>query len=383
MPHGCGETLGGQRSRGFGPLSWGEVGRPGEPFPARAGDMPPEAAEILFLVDLAVGWLEQEEAAMARSLLEEAAGRAAAVAGRREQGLVEMYFCRLCCLDGAGERAERHGLRALKLLEREGRPGDLAQVTMYLGNVAWLNGRYHEARARYGDALCLARAAADGGLLARVNANLGSLHLLLEDADRALEHYCEALRLLTAAPRDRTHAQIQLGLALAYRDRGELDRAMELALRAQAALREERRPELVADLCSNMGTIYACLGESPRARYCYEQALAVLRGAETVQAAEAQRELARLCLEAGDVARGLYWAENAHRVARGLPDRLEEARCELSLGQALVAANRLREAGPHLQAAARTFESVGMRQSLLVACDLLRYCADRPNEGEV
>jgi len=330
-------------------------------------------ADVFLLVNLAADYLDKEDANRARPLLEQARQYVVARKDRRVQGLVELACCRLCWLEGRVGEAEKRALRALKLLQEHGGQEEIAQATMYLGNLAWTRRDSYAALARYQDALTLVERSGNTRLLSRAHANLGSAYLLMEDWEAAASHYRTAVNLAELEADAHYRARLQLDLALAYRDQGKLEQALELAKKALHSLDEEKYATIVADLMSLVGSIHALHSDKRRAKEYYERALNILGDREAPQAAEVYRQLVRLDVEQGNMEQACRWAEAALELANRVGDKVERGRCCLVYGQALVSAGRFDEAREHLEAAREVFEAVGMGQSLVVAKDILRH----------
>jgi len=347
--------------------------RLGKPVSYFLEGLPGSRADVLLLLNLATGYLEQEDTARARPLLEQAERYAQGQRDRRADGLVQMQLCRLCHLEGDMECASRCGLKALKLLQHHGEPEEIAQAMMYLGNVAWIQRNLYEALARYQDALVVLRNSGDERLLSQLRYNLGNTLLLLEEWEQAHHHLRHALELAAEGPDGQHQAKLQMNLALTYREQGELDRALELSVKALAALDENRKPYMVADIYNHMGSIYALRSDRHKARECFQLSLATLPDRATRQTVEAQCELARLDLEEGNVSSACERAGTALRCAGEVGDRAERGRCALLYAQALIATGERQEAVSHLETARAVFEDLGMRQSLTVTEDLLQH----------
>jgi tetratricopeptide (TPR) repeat protein len=78
-------------------------------------------------------------------------------------------------------------------------------------------------------------------------------------------------------------------------------------------------------------------------------------------------------LEGGQPNEALESAQQALRLARGLRSPAEEGRASLILGQVLMSVERPADAIPHLDRAQAVFGECGMRQSEIVATDILHH----------
>jgi len=91
---------------------------------------------------------------------------------------------------------------------------------------------------------------------------------------------------------------------------------------------------------------------------------------------EAQRELARLSLEEGQISQGCEAAVSALRLAEEVGDRAEHGSAALVYAQALLSTDQSKESIPYLEVAREEFVRMGMQQSLIVTEDLLAHVND-------
>ena len=323
-------------------------------------------ADILLLCNLATGFTEQREFDKARTMLQQAEENAGQDGDMR--GLVEMALCRLDWRSGDFEAAREHGIKALRLLQGQGDPDTLAQAMIYLGNAERRLGNLRSAESLYEQALMTTK---NPQFIALAHWGLGNVNTDLERYEEAFVHYQSALEHSGESGDPRERGSLRMGLALAYRERGDLDRALELSGKALQIFEEAGQGELVADLHNNIGSIYVARGDRESARASYEQALAALQDENVVQAVEAYRELARLDIEIGRPGEAVDRAQAALELARRLKSSLEVARCSLVLGQALMGLNQPEAAIPHLRLAHQVFMDRGVKQSAIVAAQLL------------
>jgi len=347
--------------------------RLGRPVSYFLEGLPGSRADVLLLLNLATSYLEQEDVARAQPLLEQAAKFAAEQGDGRTLGMIQLQFCRLARLESNLDEAEKRGTKALKLLQDHGEPAEIAQAMMYLGNVAFVKRNMYEALARYHDALVVARGCADQQLQSMIHYNIGNTAVEVQDWETADSHLRWALGLSTPGFNAAKQAQLQINLALSHREKGDLDRALDLSAKALACLNEMQRPAIRGNIYNNMAAVHAMVGERDKARDYYRRTLALLAGRRARQRVEAQRELARLSLEEGAISQGYEEALEALRLAEDVGDRTEHGAAALVCAQALLSANRSGEALPYLETAREEFTRAGMRQSLVVAEDLLNH----------
>jgi len=347
--------------------------RLGKPISFFLEGLPGSRADALLLLNLAIAHLEQDDVDKARPLLQQAEQFSKDHQDARLQGLVQMQFCRLTRLEGDFDGAERRGTQALKLLQKQGEPVEIAQAMMYLGNMASVRRDLYEALARYQDALVVAKGTADSDLLCRLHLNLGSLLIQMEDWEPADAHLQTAMSMATATTSVERRVKMQVSLALTCREKGDLDRALELSGKALASINEVRKPYLVADIYNHMGSIHATNGNHQSARKCFQMSLEVLQDQPVYEQVEALYELARLSLADGCIEQALQEARTALQCAEKVGVPVELGRCALVYAQALLSADEASKAVPYLQTAVRIFQTNGLRQSLVVARDMLKY----------
>lgn len=316
--------------------------------------------------------------AQAQSLLQ----RAAELAGvdERQQGLVQVAFCRLHKITGDLDEARAHGQRASAILESHGGPDDAAEAAIYLASVEGEGADYGRAEKLYNRALKLLQGSSNRRLTTLAHWGLGSTLYYLERYLEAAEHLTIAAQcgrdLLTL----RERGTMQMSLAVVHRERGELEEALNTCTETVQVLEQAGQPDMVADLHNAMGSIYLRLGDRARARAQYKLAQDVLGDLAVPQAAETHYEMARLEMEEGNPQEGLRLAHRALEIAHDLKSDMEEGRASLTLGQALISLGRFAEAVPHLRRAQAVFTERGLEQSKVVAGEILQY-AERRQQG--
>jgi len=356
--------------------------RLGKPVSHFLEGLPGSRADALLLLNLATGYLEQEDTERAKPLLEQAQKYATDQKDRRIEGLVEMQWCRMHRIDLNLREAEKHGGNALKCLQNHGEPDEIAQAMMYLGNVAWVQRNLYEALARYQDALVIARNSGNRNLLVRLYCNIGNTLVKLEEFEPAERYLDTAAQLAQEESDVSRQAKSQMNLALTYRERGDLDRALDLSVKALACLDEGHRPTITADVYNHMGTVHVLRGARTKAIECFQRTLVILQHRSIRQVIEARREMARLSLEEGHIQSATEQAKAALAAAEELADDVERARCSLMYAQALMSGDSSNEAYGYLVTAESLFRMLGIRQSLIVAQDMLRHIETAQRQGD-
>jgi len=350
--------------------------RLGQPVSYFLEGLPGSPADVFLLLNLGNCYLGREDADKAAPLLNQAHKYAQGLRSGRLEGLVKRSLCRLCWLQADYEAAEKHGAKALMLLQEFGDTEDVVLTMMFLGHIAWTIRDPSTTLARYQDAVALAGSTGDQHLLRLAYANLGNGYFRNRDWERAAAAYEQAISLSVEVDTER-QVDLETERALTARERGDLDRALEHSFRALAALEGQRRVTSLAWLYGNLGESFDAQGNRAKARECYERALDIVRGQGYIKA---KPNLARLSLEEGKIAEACSRAQAALESAAEKDDRREWAKCALICAQASISSNTLEPARGLLLDAATAFEELGMRQSLLVSQDLLRHIASQSGD---
>lgn len=303
--------------------------------------------------------------------------RRAAVAARgnyRLQGLTHIGFCRFNRFAGNLEASRIHGRYAVRLLDKHGTREDSVQALIYLGSTEGVRAEFDEAERLYMLALRRLDSSRNRRLVALAHWGLGSSLNAQECFERANEHLRIAVELGTGVFSLRENGAVRHTLTLSCRELGHYDQALSVSTEALGLLQCAGQAETMTDHDHALQLITARRGDRNQARSIYESIVSAQAVNEVAltHAAEACRELARLDMEEGEFADALQKAMAAVGLARRLRSEIDRGRAWLVLGQALMSLNRQRAAVTPLQRACAVFEKFHLRQSSIVASELLR-----------
>jgi CHAT domain-containing protein/Flp pilus assembly protein TadD len=198
-------------------------------------------------------------------------------------------------------------------------------VMRSLGVLALQKGEIDSAKSFFTQSLEFARAHSDNFLEETALLNLGATYLGERHFDEAIDWTTAAYQASTAFGADGV-AQGALGnLGWAYFNLGDSEKSLEFSLKAED--RTSRAGNLTGQLywATNVGYVYAELGDFVRARGSYLRALDL---ATQIKAREgiynAQRALALLSVETGDLDAAQNYSDQAITIAKSDNNRLDE-----------------------------------------------------------
>lgn len=237
-----------------------------------------------------------------------------------EYGIVLTY------LDRDEEAMEMHE-RALGLIERYRQRNHLQAARHYgLAGITFLEagelGRAQELDERALD-IIRRKAPNDARYIASALGNLGSVYQAQGNPHRARELQLEALALFEQVYGPR-HPEVGItlsSLSRVERDLGDLEAARWSGERAQQILAEEYGADSleVARMTHDLGVLNGIGGRYPEARACYEQVIESYQGKfgpDHPLLVKPFKDLAKLCLLAGDLPGALRARKEARRLTR-------------------------------------------------------------------
>ena len=237
-----------------------------------------------------------------------------------EYGVVLTY------LDRDGEAMEMHE-RAIGVIERYRQRNHLQAARHYgLAGISFLEaGELERAQNLDERALDIIRRKApnDAPYIASALGNLGSVYHARGNPHRARELQLEALALFEQVYGPR-HPEVGItlsSLSRAERDLGDLEAARRSGERAQQILAEKYGADSleVARMTHDLGALNGIGGRYPEARACYEQVIESYQGKfgpDHPLLVKPFKDLAKLCLLAGDPPGALRARKEARRLTR-------------------------------------------------------------------
>lgn len=196
---------------------------------------------------------------------------------------------------------------------------------MAYGVLALQRGQIGISKRRFERSVDFARDYNDRFLEATAFLNLGAVSLQEEHFDEAMDWTESAYQVSTSMGFGNT-SQTALGnLGWAYYNLGDVERSLELSLQAQTRAREVGNIVLQLYWTTNAGYVYAALGDLAHAKESYLEASALasdIGGKQGVY--NAQRALALVSVEAGDLNEATKYADDAIAIAISDNNRLDE-----------------------------------------------------------
>jgi tetratricopeptide (TPR) repeat protein/transcriptional regulator with XRE-family HTH domain len=185
-------------------------------------------------------------------------------------------------------------------LEPDGRPQDIAELSIVLDTLLYATGRYREALAAVERASELTRSMGDISALARAETGRGTELLMLGRLDEGLSVLEGAIALPHAEEDPFNLVRALDNAAAGYRTRGNFQRSLELARRSLTLGERIQSPWDTAIALSGLGATYRMLGEWAEARRHLERGVALTRTVPAPWwATYVMFELGRLYLDEG------------------------------------------------------------------------------------
>jgi tetratricopeptide (TPR) repeat protein len=167
--------------------------------------------------------------------------------------------------------------RLLDIQKSAGFTLEVANSSMYLGDLESLLGRLDEAQEHYGEAIRLYRQERSNLGLANAMRSLGDLEHHLGKLDEAQEHYNEAIELYRQVRDNLGLANAILSFGDLERDLGKLDEAQEHYQQAIELYRQERDNLGLAGAILSLGDLERHLDQLDEAQEHYQQAIELYR----------------------------------------------------------------------------------------------------------
>jgi len=199
----------------------------------------------------------------------------------------------------------------------------------------------HSATAEqlYNSSLSFARSHNDRFLECMSLLNLGFESLAQGHFDEAIDR-SEAAAKLAALLDARVVATVAKGnIGWSYYKLGDLDRGLDLMLEAEASFEKLHSISNQENELTNIGYVYMDRGNFALAEQSFRKALALAEGIKgKADTYNAERVLARLSLQTGDLDQASFYSDAALKIARESKNHLDELYPQLVQGQ--VAARR-------------------------------------------
>jgi tetratricopeptide (TPR) repeat protein len=259
-----------------------------------------QAGILEVLINLAIVVAEKERN-RALAMLEEAAGIAAAIGDRDGEARALHNQAWIHKNQGAYDVALMLYKQALALAREIGNESLQSAALSSQASILRMQGKLEKAATKYIEALSLARQIGDReGMSSRLN-NLGVTLRLQGDLRRALRYFDEARALADALGDERRVAQRLTNMGTILRMQGKLAEAQGKLNQALTVHERITDPEGRAFTLRSLGLLWLARGELVEARTALNDALAVGNLAEAAETLLAQRALAALALEEGDL----------------------------------------------------------------------------------